>query len=149
MSSGKDSYLRLKKAIAHHDNLYYKQANPEIDDQAYDRLKTELEALLEKNPEYEDTQTSLFLVGDDRVEGFQSFKHRLPMLSLDNTYSKSDFFTFTQRLEAQFLNEDLQLTIEPKIDGVAVSITYENGVCLLYTSPSPRDVEESRMPSSA
>ena len=128
MSSEKEAYLRLKKAIAHHDDLYYKQANPEIDDQAYDRLKAELEALLEKHPEYEDAQTSLFLVGDDRVEGFQSFKHRLPMLSLDNTYSKSDFFTFAQRLETQFLKEDFQLTIEPKIDGVAVSITYENGV---------------------
>ena len=50
------------------------------------------------------------------------------MLSLDNTYSKSDFFTFAQRLETQFLKEDFQLTIEPKIDGVAVSISYENGV---------------------
>ena len=128
MSSEKEAYFRLKKAIAQHDDLYYKQANPEIDDQAYDRLKAELEALLEKHPEYEDSQTSLFLVGDDRVEGFQSFKHRLPMLSLDNTYSKSDFFTFAQRLEKQFLKEDFQLTIEPKIDGVAVSITYENGV---------------------
>ena len=60
MSSEKEAYLRLKKAIANHDDLYYKQANPEIDDQAYDRLKTELEALLEKHPEYEDAQTSLF-----------------------------------------------------------------------------------------
>ena len=128
MSSEKEAYLRLKKAITHHDDLYYQQANPEIDDQAYDRLKAELEALLAKHPEYEDTQSTLFLVGDDRVEGFQSFKHRLPMLSLDNTYNKSDFFTFAQRLETQFANEDFQLTIEPKIDGVAVSITYENGV---------------------
>ena len=94
MSSQKEAYLRLKKAVAYHDNLYYKQANPEIDDQEYDRLKAALEALLKKHPEFEATQTSLFSVGDDRVEGFQSFKHRLPMLSLDNTYNKGDFLTF-------------------------------------------------------
>ena len=128
MSSQKEAYLRLKKAVAHHDKLYYKQATPEIDDQAYDQLKADLEELLKKYPELEDAQTSLFLVGDDRVEGFQSFKHRLPMLSLDNTYNKSDFFTFAERLESQFTDEDFQLTIEPKIDGVAVSITYENGI---------------------
>jgi len=128
MSSNKEAFLRLKQLIAHHDDLYYKQANPEIDDQAYDRLKAELEALLEKHPEFKDAQTTLSLVGDDRIDGFQSFKHRLPMLSLDNTYNKDDFFTFAQRLETQFSKESFQLTIEPKIDGVAVSITYENGV---------------------
>lgn len=128
MSSEKEAYLRLKKAIARHDDLYYKQANPEIDDQAYDRLKTELEGLLGEHPEFEDTQASLFSVGDDRIEGFQSYKHRLPMLSLDNTYNQSDFLTFAQRLQKQFTDEEFQLTIEPKIDGVAVSITYENGV---------------------
>lgn len=128
MSSNKEAFLRLKQLIAHHDDLYYKQANPEIDDQAYDRLKAELEALLEKHPEFKDAQTTLSLVGDDRIDGFQSFKHRLPMLSLDNTYNKNDFFTFVQRLETQLSKETFQLTIEPKIDGVAVSITYENGV---------------------
>ncbi|MGB0375496.1 MAG: NAD-dependent DNA ligase LigA [Opitutales bacterium] len=128
MSSNKEAFLRLKQLIAHHDDLYYKQANPEIDDQAYDRLKAKLEALLEKHPEFKDAQTTLSLVGDDRIDGFQSFKHRLPMLSLDNTYNKDDFFTFAQRLETQFSKETFQLTIEPKIDGVAVSITYENGV---------------------
>ena len=128
MSSNKEAFLRLKQLIAHHDDLYYKQANPEIDDQAYDRLKAELEALLEKHPEFKDAQTTLSLVGDDLIDGFQSFKHRLPMLSLDNTYNKDDFFTFAQRLETQFSKETFQLTIEPKIDGVAVSITYENGV---------------------
>lgn len=128
MSSKKEAYLSLKKTIAHHDNLYYKQANPEIDDQEYDRLKSELEALLKNHPEFEDEQTSLFLVGDDRVDGFKSFKHRLPMLSLDNTYNKDAFFNFAERLETQFRDEDFQLTIEPKIDGVAVSITYEKGI---------------------
>ena len=128
MSSNKEAFLRLQQVIAHHDDLYYKQANPEIDDQAYDRLKEELEALLEKHPEFKDTQTTPSLIGDDRIDGFQSFKHRLPMLSLDNTYNKGDFFTFAQRLETQFSKEDFQFTIEPKIDGVAVSITYENGV---------------------
>ncbi|MFL2847854.1 MAG: NAD-dependent DNA ligase LigA [Coraliomargaritaceae bacterium] len=128
MSSNKEAFLHLQQVIAHHDDLYYKQANPKIDDQAYDRLKEELEALLEKHPEFKDTQTTPSLVGDDRIDGFQSFKHRLPMLSLDNTYNKGDFFTFAQRLETQFSKEDFQFTIEPKIDGVAVSITYENGV---------------------
>ena len=128
MSSKKEAYLRIKKAVAYHDDLYYKKANPEIDDQAYDRLKSDFENLLKDHPEFEDSQNSLFSVGDDRVDGFQSYKHRLPMLSLDNTYNKCDFIGFVQRLENQFADEELQLSIEPKIDGVAVSITYENGI---------------------
>ena len=67
-------------------------------------------------------------VGDDRLEGFVSHKHLVPMLSLDNTYDEAEFFEFDQRLRKLFDRSDLPYVVEPKIDGVAVSVTYENGI---------------------
>lgn len=118
----------LRNRIAYHDALYYKDARPEIDDQAYDRIKAEFEKLLRAHPQLENRLDPKSRVGDDRSEGFESYAHRIPMLSLDNTYSREDFFHFVERIEKQFANEAFQLTVEPKIDGVAVSLTYENGV---------------------
>lgn len=123
-----DAFDALRDRIAHHDALYYKDAQPEIDDQAYDRLKAQFEKLLQTYPELENRLSPNSRIGDDRSEGFESFAHRIPMLSLDNTYSREDFFHFVERIEKQFVAESFQLTIEPKIDGVAVSLTYENGV---------------------
>ena len=122
-----DAFDSLRNRIAYHDALYYKDARPEIDDQAYDRLKAEFEQLLQRHPELENQLGSSSRIGDDRSEGFESFAHRMPMLSLDNTYSRDAFFHFVERLEKQFSDESFQLSVEPKIDGVAVSLTYEDG----------------------
>lgn len=117
----------LRKEIAEHDAHYYQTAQPIIDDQAYDRLKARLEAMEKANPKLNLTDSPTQNVGDDRVEGFESYTHRKPMLSLDNTYNKDDLIAFGQRLEKRFPNHALSYLIEPKIDGVAVSLTYENG----------------------
>ena len=127
MTALEEEYKRLKEAVVHHDNLYYKQANPEIDDQAYDRLKKDLEAFVEKHPEFLQVSLELSTVGDDRIEGFKSHQHRMPMLSLDNTYSMDEFKGFAKRLEAQFKDPNFLMTIEAKMDGVAISLTYEKG----------------------
>lgn len=118
---------RLRAEIAKHDRLYYKSATPEIDDQAYDRLKARLTELEAANPELELAFSPTQTVGDDRLDAFESYRHRQPMLSLDNTYSQNELIDFGRRLERRFPNQSLAFLVEPKIDGVAVSLTYEQG----------------------
>ncbi len=117
----------LRNEIEKHDELYYRRADPELSDQEYDRLKSELETLEAAHPDFVSDDSPTRRVGDDLVEGFESYAHRLPMLSLDNTYSKDEFFAFVERVEKGLEVDSTDFVVEPKIDGVAVNITYENG----------------------
>lgn len=119
---------RLRAEIAKHDARYYKTAQPIIDDQAYDQLKARLLDLEQQHPELDSSESPSHAVGDDRSEGFDSYTHHKPMLSLDNTYNQEDLLDFGKRLEKLFPGQELQYIIEPKIDGVAVSLSYEKGV---------------------
>lgn len=118
---------KLRVEIAKHDCLYYKDATPSIDDQAYDRLKAQLTTLEALSPEFNFSDSPTQSVGDDRLEAFQSYTHRVPMLSLDNTYNMEELIEFGRRLEKRFPEQTLNYLVEPKIDGVAVSLTYEQG----------------------
>jgi DNA ligase (NAD+) len=118
----------LRTSIARHDERYYKQANPEISDQAYDELKRELTALEDQAgvlPGLFSSPTQS--VGDDRIDGFANYRHRRRMMSLDNTYSEQDLRAFAARLDKLFPAFSPAFVVEPKLDGVAVSLTYENG----------------------
>ncbi len=118
----------LRAEIARHDALYYKQAQPEISDQAYDLLKRELAELEEQSgelPGLYDSPTQV--VGDDRLDGFVSCRHRRRMMSLDNTYSEADLRAFAARVEKLFDSFSPCFVVEPKLDGVAVSLTFEKG----------------------
>lgn len=127
MPNAQKDIAKLRAEIAKHDRLYYKDATPSIDDQAYDRLKTELATLEASSPEFNFSDSPTQSVGDDRLEAFESYTHRMPMLSLDNTYSMEDLIEFGRRLEKRFPEQTLNYLVEPKIDGVAVSLTYELG----------------------
>ncbi|CAI8261249.1 MAG: DNA ligase [Opitutia bacterium UBA7350] len=118
---------RLRAEVAEHDTRYYQSAQPTIDDQAYDRLKARLQELEARYPELDIRDSPTQLVGDDRSKGFKSYTHRKPMLSLDNTYNQDDLLAFGKRLEKLFQGTALNYIIEPKIDGVAVSLSYEHG----------------------
>jgi DNA ligase (NAD+) len=118
---------KLRAEITKHDQLYYKDALPSIDDQAYDRLKAQLAKLEATVPEFDFGASPTQSVGDDRLEAFESYTHRVPMLSLDNTYSMEELIEFGKRLEKRFPDQTLNYLVEPKIDGVAVSLTYEQG----------------------
>ena len=128
----------LRKILRRHDELYYKEAKPEISDQEYDRLSREFDKLIsELDPlglfseeENEVHVDGVFPpnVGDDRLEEFESHIHAEMMLSLDNTYDQSEFFDFDKRLRKIFDQQNLTYVVEPKIDGVAVSLTYKQGV---------------------
>jgi DNA ligase (NAD+) len=138
MEKGSGDRLReLRRLIRDHDERYYRDARPTIGDREYDSLKRELEVLeRELDPlglfktedaSRDSAQKSIPQVGDDRLEAFASHRHLLPMLSLDNTYDEKEFFDFDQRLRKLFDLSDLPYVVEPKIDGVAVSLTYLNG----------------------
>ena len=120
----------LRAEVARHDERYYRQARPEISDQEYDLLKRDLAKLEAKFPDAAraaGAETPTARVGDDRAEGFVTVRHRQPMQSLDNTYSEAELREFHARLVRLLGREDLSYVVEPKIDGLAVSVTYEKG----------------------
>ena len=117
----------LRAEVARHAELYYRQAKPEISDFEYDNLEHELAELEQRFPQFADAASQTRQVGDDRVQGFKEVAHRQKMLSLDNTYNETELRAFHTRLTKLLETEDLRYTVEPKIDGLAVSLTYENG----------------------
>jgi DNA ligase (NAD+) len=117
----------LRVQIARADELYYKRAQPELTDFEYDAAKRELADLEEKFPQLASADSPTQRVGDDRVQGFQEVAHRQKMLSLENTYNEAEIRAFHARLTKLLGRDDLAYTVEPKIDGLAVSLTYEDG----------------------
>lgn len=117
----------LRRLVHHHDILYYKQAGPEITDFEYDLLKKELEDLERTLPLSEHEGSPTNLIGDDRLPEFASYTHKKPMASIDNSYDKDELFEFDKRLQRLLDRPSFDYVIEPKIDGVAVSLTYEKG----------------------
>jgi len=117
----------LTAEIRRHDELYRNRARPEIGDFEYDALKRELEALERQFPSLMVPDSPTQRVGDDRAEGFLRTKHRLAMTTLDNTYDEGELRDFHARLAKLFGRDDLVYSVEPKIDGASISVTYENG----------------------
>ncbi|HYD83481.1 MAG TPA: NAD-dependent DNA ligase LigA, partial [Opitutus sp.] len=117
----------LRSQVGRHDELYYRQAKPEITDFDYDLLKQELADLETRFPKLAGGDSPTKRIGDDRVRGFKEVEHRQKMLSLDNTYNEAELRAFHARLARLLEADDLRYTVEPKIDGLAVSLTYEDG----------------------
>ena len=122
--SPRDQILRLRAAIQRHEELYRKKNAPEISDFEFDQLVDQLADLERANPN--DAGPDLG-IGDDKSEGFQQADHKAPMLSLDNTYDEADFRAFGDRLYKALGGSGLEFIVEPKVDGVAVSLTFEKG----------------------
>jgi DNA ligase (NAD+) len=117
----------LKTEIAEHDRRYYLEAAPSISDQAYDQLYRELRQLEEKFPALVTQDSPTQRVGGTPLESFLQVAHRTPMLSLDNTYSQEEVADFFRRLQRLIPGETIDAVIEPKVDGVALSVLYRNG----------------------
>jgi DNA ligase (NAD+) len=126
-AEAKKRIAALRKEVAGHDELYYRKAKPQVTDLEYDRLKRELADLEGEWPQFASADSPTQRVGDDRVQGFQEVAHRQKMLSLDNTYNEAELRAFHTRLVKLLETDDLHYTVEPKIDGLAVSLTYEEG----------------------
>ncbi len=114
----------LRKEVQKHEELYRRKHAPEISDFEFDKLVDRLADLERAHPDLAGPDLG---IGDDKAEGFQQADHRTPMLSLDNTYDEADFRAFGDRLHKALGGSGLELIIEPKVDGVAVSLTYEDG----------------------
>lgn len=118
---------QLRAELEHHNRLYYQEATPEITDQQYDALLLELAELEKAHPEYLTPDSPTQRVGGAPLEGFQQITHTVRMMSLDNTYSEGELREFYVRLQKALGTENVLCTVEPKIDGVAVSLRYEDG----------------------
>lgn len=123
----RERIVALRRAVAHHDELYYKKSAPEISDATYDLLKRELAALEQKFPVAAAGTSPTDALGDDRSGAFPLYRHRERMQSLAKAYAESELRAFHARLAQQLRGTDLVYVIEPKFDGLAVSVTYEKG----------------------
>ncbi len=121
--------ITLRKEIHHHDYCYYVLAQPEIPDYEYDRLYRRLEELEKLNPKLITPDSPTQRVSGEPTKIFNTVKHRLPMLSLSNTYSEEELLDFDRRIRS-LLGEDAfyEYVTELKIDGIAISLIYENGI---------------------
>jgi len=117
----------LRREIAEHNRRYYEEAAPTISDREYDTLYRELKDLETEFPKLAAPDSPTQQTGDKPLKGFGQITHRVPMLSLDNTYSEEEVTDFYRRLERLLPNKKIPVVIEPKVDGVAVSLLYEKG----------------------
>jgi DNA ligase (NAD+) len=118
---------QLRDEIRKHDRLYYEEAAPIISDREYDRLYKELVNLETQFPDLVTPDSPTQRVGGKPLKAFEQVAHLIPMLSLDNTYSEKEVKNFYDRIQRLLPNEKIPVVIEPKVDGVAVSLIYENG----------------------
>lgn len=118
---------RLRAEIARHDELYYREAAPEISDRDYDALVRALSELETAHPELAAPDSPTRRVGDDSDARFPSLPHSRPMISLQNSYDLEDVAAFVDRVRRALGRDDVVFTAEPKIDGVALALRYANG----------------------
>lgn len=131
----------LRRDINRHNRLYYVEARPEISDQAFDKLLRELIDLETAHPELRTDDSPTQRVGGVPIDGFATVEHAIRMMSIDNTYSIEDVRAFDQRVRkllgaggeegGLFATDPLRYVVEPKVDGVAASLRYEQGVLVL------------------
>jgi DNA ligase (NAD+) len=118
----------LRAQIRDHDRKYYVEAAPEISDLEYDRLMAELKRLEQQHPELVTPDSPTRRVADEPVSGLSPVQHRLPMLSIENTYSAEEVRAFAKRAEKSLGEPAPEWVVELKVDGVAISLIYEQGL---------------------
>ncbi len=119
---------QLRKDIGFHNRRYHQLDDPLIADAEYDRLMQELLALEREHPDLKITGSPTQRVGAAPAAAFSEVQHPVPMLSLDNAFSAEDLTDFNRRISQRLGRENLTFVVEPKLDGLAVSLTYEQGV---------------------
>ncbi|MEK6250305.1 MAG: NAD-dependent DNA ligase LigA [Planctomycetales bacterium] len=119
---------QLREQLRYHDQKYYVQAAPEISDLQYDRLMERLREIEAEHPDLVTLDSPTQRVGDQPVAHLQQVEHRVPMLSIENTYSVEELRKYAQRIEGLLAGEQIEWVVELKIDGVAASVIYEDGI---------------------
>ena len=122
----------LRELIEYHNRRYYQLDDPEISDYDYDRLMRELTELEERFPDVDRTASPTQRVGATPLEKFRSVTHISPMLSLSNAFSEEEVTEFDGRLKRLLGDRsDVDFVAEPKIDGVAIDLIYQNGIFIV------------------
>ena len=134
---------QLRHEIRRHDRLYYDEAAPIISDREYDRLYKELIDLETQFPDLVRPDSPTQRVGGKPLQAFEQVSHLIPMLSLDNTYSEDEVKNFYARIRRLLPNEKIAVVIEPKVDGVAVSLIYQSGKLRQATTPGDGNVVDN------
>ena len=128
-ASPADRVAELRTLVELHNRKYYVDAAPEISDREFDQLLDELVRLEREHPELVTSDSPTQRVGGQPIDEFRSVRHRLPMLSIDNTYNAVDLREWDRSVRKALMpDEPVDYVIELKIDGVAMSLTYENGL---------------------
>jgi DNA ligase (NAD+) len=129
----------LRRLIEHHNYSYYVLDDPEVPDAEYDRLMRELETIESDFPELVTADSPTQRVSGTPMDGFETILHRVPMLSLGNAFSDDEVADFQRRVSQGLERDDITFVAEPKLDGVAISLTYVEG--LLTTAATRGDGE--------
>ncbi|WP_108946824.1 NAD-dependent DNA ligase LigA [Shewanella halifaxensis] len=127
MQAIQSEIAQLTAELNQHNYRYYVDDNPTIPDAEYDRLLNKLKALEAEHPEFCLADSPTQRVGGEALAKFEQIQHLKPMLSLDNVFDEAEFNAFNQRIVDK-TGTDLSYCCEPKLDGLAVSITYRNGI---------------------
>lgn len=127
----KEKIEQLRATIRYHDRKYYVENNPEITDYEYDQLVKELQQLEKAHPDLITSDSPTQRVGGEPLTQFPTVEHKIPMLSIDNTYSDAELKEFDQRIKRMAgidARHDVEYVVELKIDGVAITLWYEHGL---------------------
>ena len=124
----KKEALKLQKELTQHSYNYHVLDDPEISDIEYDMMLKRLIEIEEKFPEYSCLDSPTKRVGAPPLDSFEQADHSIPMLSLDNAFNDNDILNFHKRVVKNLNRENILYTIEPKLDGVAIELKYENGI---------------------
>lgn len=128
MKSVQNQITELRTALRHHEYLYHVMDAPTIPDSEYDRLMNALRALESEHPELITADSPTQRVGAAPLTVFEQVRHEIPMLSLDNTFDEAGFLAFNKRVQDRLKSsDDISWCCELKLDGLAVSLLYENG----------------------
>ncbi len=127
MSDVKSRIDALVEELNEHNYRYNVLDNPVISDFEFDKKLEDLNKLEEENPQYKRQDSPTQRVGAEPLKSFSQVTHRIPMLSLDNSYSKEEIVDFDKRIK-KIVGDDVEYVVEPKIDGLSVVLQYENGM---------------------
>ncbi|HEY1773494.1 MAG TPA: NAD-dependent DNA ligase LigA [Gammaproteobacteria bacterium] len=130
MTSRRDAGKRiaiLREQLRHHNYRYYVLDDPEVPDAEYDKLMRELQALEKEHPELVTSDSPTQRVGAAPVAAFDEVRHAVPMLSLENAFEPGDVQEFDRRIRERLEVKEVEYTAEPKLDGLAISLRYEDG----------------------
>ncbi|ALX70377.1 NAD-dependent DNA ligase LigA [Spiroplasma turonicum] len=127
MEDIKKQIEEIKLTLETWEHAYYVLDKPIVDDLVYDNKLKELKTLEEKYPEYITSDSPTQRVGGQVSEKFEKYNHKYPMLSLDNAFNQDDLYDFDKSIKKQLEKDNFSYFVEPKIDGLSISLIYEKG----------------------